>query len=317
VLPRIQQLTANYSNAVGWRQRAPVLPRSQQLPANRCPRKTATGCPNRHRQVHCPSRRCPPRSNGVFSTKYAGGENGPMNEGHEGNQPSTGRGLSRESLREGGGVNQYGFVGNNPEVIIDSSGLAWWWPPSWFEKKRCCCCCVEDLSIDPNPLKSKFRPFTPAQWWNFLSQGVSGEYRVPYSVKSTLSYVTVGNIEDGRCKITWKETWVEGTPWYDPTASHNSSYDLSNDFQHYFNNTGHCPGPKKVSISDAPGASWVYPNTSFTMYLIIDITVSSSADKNCVGKCEKLSKTALIEIKMKMSNGQPDYSYEHFSIAYP
>lgn len=58
-----------------------------------------------------------------FSTKYADAETGLLYYGYRYYQPQTGRWLSRDPLGEAGGMNLYGFVGNNPVSKTDPLGL--------------------------------------------------------------------------------------------------------------------------------------------------------------------------------------------------
>ncbi len=59
-----------------------------------------------------------------FSTKYTDDETGQLYYGFRYYNPSTGRWLSRDPLEEEGGVNLYGFVGNDPVSNVDVLGLA-------------------------------------------------------------------------------------------------------------------------------------------------------------------------------------------------
>ena len=58
-----------------------------------------------------------------FSTKYTDAETSLVYYGYRYYQPQTGRWLSRDPLGEDGGVNVYGFVGNNTIGQIDPTGL--------------------------------------------------------------------------------------------------------------------------------------------------------------------------------------------------
>ena len=70
-----------------------------------------------------------------FSTKYLDEETGLYYYGYRYYDPSTGRWVSRDPIGERGGLNLYGFVGNNPTSRVDVYGLMdfhWYNPISWF-----------------------------------------------------------------------------------------------------------------------------------------------------------------------------------------
>jgi RHS repeat-associated protein len=58
-----------------------------------------------------------------YSTKYEDTETGLLYYGYRYYQPQTGRWLSRDPLEENGGVNVYGFIGNDPINQMDPLGL--------------------------------------------------------------------------------------------------------------------------------------------------------------------------------------------------
>lgn len=61
----------------------------------------------------------------IFSTKYQDVESGLLYYGYRWYNPSTGRWLSRDPIAEKGGVNLYGFVGNDAINHFDAQGLCW------------------------------------------------------------------------------------------------------------------------------------------------------------------------------------------------
>jgi RHS repeat-associated protein len=82
-----------------------------------------------------------------FSTKYTDDESDFLYYGHRYYNPSTGRWLNRDPIEESGGLNPYGFMGNDPVQVYDLLGLVSiyydstgaelgrenrWWP---FERK--------------------------------------------------------------------------------------------------------------------------------------------------------------------------------------
>jgi RHS repeat-associated protein len=60
----------------------------------------------------------------LFSTKFWDAETDLLYYGYRYYNPGTGRWLNRDSIGELGGLNLYGFVGNNPLKWIDHFGLA-------------------------------------------------------------------------------------------------------------------------------------------------------------------------------------------------
>jgi RHS repeat-associated protein len=58
-----------------------------------------------------------------FSTKYHDAETGLLYYGYRFYDPVVGRWINRDPIEENGGVNLYGFVGNEPSRGIDSFGL--------------------------------------------------------------------------------------------------------------------------------------------------------------------------------------------------
>jgi RHS repeat-associated protein len=63
------------------------------------------------------------RMNFGFSTKFTDLETGLLYYGYRFYDPVTGRWPSRDPIEERGGINLYGFVGNNPTIWIDLNGL--------------------------------------------------------------------------------------------------------------------------------------------------------------------------------------------------
>lgn len=58
-----------------------------------------------------------------FSSKYFDGESGLYYYGYRYYSPDLGRWLNRDPMGEGGGLNTYAFVANNPLLFIDPTGL--------------------------------------------------------------------------------------------------------------------------------------------------------------------------------------------------
>jgi RHS repeat-associated protein len=62
-----------------------------------------------------------------FSTKYIDVETELIYYGHRYYNSQTGRWVSKDPIGEAGGINLYGFVGNNSVSIVDRNGLDWWY----------------------------------------------------------------------------------------------------------------------------------------------------------------------------------------------
>jgi RHS repeat-associated protein len=65
-----------------------------------------------------------------FSTKQYDEQTGLYDFGYRFNNPVIGRWMTRDPLGEAGGINFYGFVGNNPVNFVDPLGLDWFRPKS-------------------------------------------------------------------------------------------------------------------------------------------------------------------------------------------
>jgi RHS repeat-associated protein len=68
-----------------------------------------------------------------YSTKYTDEESGLLYYGYRYYNPSTGRWLSRDPIGEEGGLNLYGFVGNEPTGSVDALGLEVWKLRTWLD----------------------------------------------------------------------------------------------------------------------------------------------------------------------------------------
>ena len=66
-----------------------------------------------------------------FSTKYQDEETDLLYYGYRYYSASIGRWPNRDPIGERGGINLYGFVGNNPIGRVDTDGRAWWPPSEW------------------------------------------------------------------------------------------------------------------------------------------------------------------------------------------
>ena len=66
-----------------------------------------------------------------FSTKYTDDETGLVYYGHRYYEPDLGRFINRDPIEEDGGLNLYGFVGNDPVNFYDYLGMILWTPQSY------------------------------------------------------------------------------------------------------------------------------------------------------------------------------------------
>ena len=82
-----------------------------------------------------------------FSTKELHGPSGLYDFGYRFYSPGMGRWLNRDPIREAGGVNLYGMVGNNPVNAVDAYGLAKDSVTAEVEKA------IENIATDPKGAK--------------------------------------------------------------------------------------------------------------------------------------------------------------------
>jgi len=217
--------------------------------------------------------------------------------------PQTGRWLSRDPIGEIGGLNLYGFVGNDPLMRADPDGRYWWLLIPLLIGSGCSghcvpCCCVDDVTADPNPPKWVFMP------------GIS--YRAPFDLNVKMEFKSSGSssVTDQNCKLKWEETWYapSNPPWYAPNVDYGKPYDVTDYTK--FSGSGKCNTAGVWTLHDDPGSSTIISSTSFTMDLKIDVTVTSAGDPKCQKICKNREKKLTVRVKGQLLNGQPNPNYQ-------
>jgi RHS repeat-associated protein len=66
-----------------------------------------------------------------FSSKEIHANSGMYYYGKRFYDPNLQRWINRDPIEERGGINLYGFAGNDPENLVDADGLGWWPPSKW------------------------------------------------------------------------------------------------------------------------------------------------------------------------------------------
>jgi RHS repeat-associated protein len=131
--------------------------------------------------------------NFLFSTKYYDWETGFYYYGYRYYDPSTGRWLSRDPIREKGGVNLYGFVRNNPANRLDRLGFATIGDIDAGRLIYSCNCGWIDLGHAG--LMENQKNTGQARLWNSVNNGSGeegGEFTVCYSQKAKVLGMPTG-----------------------------------------------------------------------------------------------------------------------------
>ncbi len=125
-----------------------------------------------------------------FSTKPLDIETGLYYYTYRYYDPATGRWINRDPIGENGGVNLYGFVGNNGISLVDLYGLE---GEDNNTGKECYCCCVDSLNISGDAVK----PGQKDNPKNMLGNIVTVSYKT--------SWVKTSKEKEGGCSLKWEE----------------------------------------------------------------------------------------------------------------
>jgi RHS repeat-associated protein len=142
-----------------------------------------------------------------FSTKYVDAETGLYYYGYRYYNSSTGRWLSRDPIGEEGGLNLYGFVGNQPVSLIDSLGDS-------AESE-----CGTPRLISQNGPALKIKTGYYGAWWFWIGntqivydwpwKTITGEYEL------VARAYAIGNKVGGEASSKgWHAEWPGGRKYY-------------------------------------------------------------------------------------------------------
>jgi RHS repeat-associated protein len=122
-----------------------------------------------------------------FSSKYAEQETGLLYYGYRFYSPQTGRWISKDPSGEGGGINLYGFLGNNGVSKIDLLGLTDYDSIAKHELSYSCNCGWIDWN-HANPVPGN--PYATEQLWQsiYAESGQRSDLRTGYYVQYGQSY---------------------------------------------------------------------------------------------------------------------------------
>ncbi|NLH73703.1 MAG: RHS repeat-associated core domain-containing protein [Verrucomicrobia bacterium] len=138
-----------------------------------------------------------------FSTKYTDDKSGFLYYGYRYYSPGTGRWPSRDPIEEEGGVNLYGFVGNDPIQFIDPFGLEWKVIRARADRALATCDCGDTVA----QLAKKIH-LDPADYTKWLK--AAGNSQLPASVDTPLSQAatfTIPNKAYVNDLLTWRFIW--------------------------------------------------------------------------------------------------------------
>jgi RHS repeat-associated protein len=228
-----------------------------------------------------------------FSTKPQDAESGLYYYGYRYFDPVTGRWPSRDPIGEEGGMNLYGFVGNNGVKSRDFLGLAEPLRPipdfeydpnapiptgpsnspsdnSVNSGKDCFCCCVDDLTMKGDPV----RPGDEDNPHNAFGHIIKVDFKTSWN-KTTKD-------KEGVCSLMWREkTSRPPTFLFEKGARANKWYDATqllpgNSLFKPFHDNNEAMGPGGTMLDPA-----TVKQNGFSRTLEFEITITSTPNCGC------------------------------------
>jgi len=198
------------------------------------------------------------------------------------------------------GMNAYGYTRGNPIGMVDPLGLQGLdlrGNPAGYE---CCCCCVDDLSVTD---------VATLMYGNLSAAGHS------FTVNADLSYKLPdgGGYVKGDCTLRWEERsnipstgmshYMQPRAWVDQMDAVRQGLlpIISETLRPWFFRERPCPGEETVAMKDKPGAQNV-PGT-LARWLDIKVTISSTQEPKCEGKCSNKSMTVSTRQELEFRGG--------------
>jgi uncharacterized protein RhaS with RHS repeats len=181
----------------------------------------------------------------------------------------TGSWPSRDPIEEEGGLNLYGFVGNDGVNYLDRLGLQSG-ESGDKEKENCVCCCAERMDVSaPNVLHTN---------GDFSGHKINSEF-----------YTSYHKVESGKgadCKLEWLE--YTNRPYTEKMKKNpNAWHDMTNDPEtagsfEGWNSRKKIPGTGEITLDEDFASVW--PRDSGHRLLKIKIRLSSGKGCDCKHK---------------------------------
>ncbi len=222
-----------------------------------------------------------------------------------------GRWISRDPIQESGGVNIYGFTGNNPVGAYDLLGLKSVEIERSAEEKKCKCCCAESISA----VNLQQGTMVQERVRGFNKQYQAGHF---FTARVQLQYLD-HDTNTGDCSLEWFEK--SNIPFYPPQDPKYPGKWRSTDMYALMLEEGrntrigqawnsHGPSRPLVFLPDRPSVNIMTGKGDTKRTLKIKIKVTSAKDCGCANKSVELE----IEQKLVVESYRPVWDKSYLEI---